>query len=150
MADLYAFDTNVYIRSLRDPQLLARFKRFLMRAGTRVRVSAVVALELRAGARTRPQQDAVAALLRPYAERQRVTIPSFEAYVQAGRVLAALATRERYVVGSSIPALTNDALLAASCREEGVVLVTDNDRDFSAIKRHLRGFRFRHSGAVLR
>jgi len=32
-------------------------------------------------------------------------------------------------------AFANDVLLALSCRESGCVLVTDNDRDFSRIRR---------------
>ena len=35
-------------------------------------------------------------------------------------------------------AFGNDVLLALSCREAGVVLVTDNDRDFERIRRRVR------------
>jgi predicted nucleic acid-binding protein len=37
--------------------------------------------------------------------------------------------------------LINGVLIAASCREHDVVLVTAHHRDFTAIARHLRGFR---------
>jgi len=107
----------------------------------------VVALELRAGARTPAQERAVEALLSPYALRERVVVPGFDAFVQAGRVIASLATRE--VMTAAAGSFTNDALLAASCREAGVVLITQNHRDFSAIQRHLRGFRFSDSGTTL-
>ena len=142
MADVYALDTNVYIEALRNAGRLARLKKFLLRAGARVRFSAVVALELRAGARARVQEKAVDDLLAPYAEREQIVVPTFRAYVEAGRVLAALSVRERVALGSAPPSLRNDALLAASCRESEVVLVTENSRDFAAIQRHLRGFRF--------
>jgi predicted nucleic acid-binding protein len=135
-------DTNVYIRALREPDRLSALKRFVAGAGARLRVHAVVALELRVGARTPRHEEAVAALLGPYVTRQRVVVPSFEAFVQAGRVLASLSVNERVVLATAPPSLTNDALLAASCREEGVLLLTENHRDFAAIRRHLRGFRF--------
>lgn len=127
-------DTNVYIKALRNANELALLRRFLLRVGMRLRVNAVVAMELRMGARTEAQADAVDALMRPYSERDRVIVPSFEAYLHAGRVVSAL----KDASGS----LINDALLAASCREQEVMLITENARDFSAIQRHLRGFRF--------
>lgn len=148
MADLYALDTNVYIRAVRDSGARVRLKRFLLRSGHRVRLSAVVALELRAGARTPTQERAVDALLAPYASRDRVLAPSFEAFVQAGRVVAALAPRERMT--QPAPSFTNDVILASSCREAGAVLVTENQADFAAIQRHLRGFRFGALDEVLR
>ena len=141
MADLYALDTNLYIRALRDPRERATLKRFLLRLGTRVRVPGVVAMELRAGAKTVAHQQAVEELLAPYAERGRVLLPSFAAFVQAGRVLTDLAEREQLALAKAPRSLPNDALLAASCREAGVVLVTDNQGDFARITRHLRGFR---------
>jgi predicted nucleic acid-binding protein len=149
VADVYTLDTNVYIEALRNADRLAHLKRFLMRAGTRVRINGVVALELRAGARTPAHEQALEALLAPYAARARVIVPSFAAFVHAGRVLAALTVRERVVLSRASRALTYDVLLAASCREANVVLVTANDRDFSAIGRHLRGFRFADSRSVL-
>ncbi len=98
-------------------------------------------MELRAGANTEPQAAAFEELVKTYANRDRVVVPTVEAFVQAGRVVSALAVRERMSAVYS-PALTNDALIASSCREADVVLVTENTRDFTAIKRQLRGFRF--------
>ena len=148
MADVYALDTNVYIRALRDARQLAVLKRFLVRNGTRVRINAMVALELRSGARTDAHASAVEDLIRPYATRERVVVPSFEAFVQAGRVLSALAEKER-LSAAYAPALTSDAIIAASCREADVTLITENTRDFAAIKRQLRGFRFVDSASTL-
>ena len=142
MADVYALDTNIYIKALRDERQLAILKRFLIRTGTRLRVNSVVALELRGGAKLDAQAAAVEALVKPYAERERVVVPTFEAFLQAGRVLSSLSVRERVVLADAPRSLVNDALIATSCREGDVVLVTENVRDFTAIRRHLRGFRF--------
>jgi predicted nucleic acid-binding protein len=90
----------------------------------------------------------VEALLSPYASRDRVVVPTFDAFTQAGRVVAVLASRERMTQPSA--SFTNDALLAGSCRDAGVVLVTENHGDFAAIQRHLRGFRFSAPDEVFR
>ena len=148
MAELYALDTNVYIHALRDSGRLAKLKRFLIRAGTRLRVSAVVALELRAGARTPVQTQAVRDLLASYGRRDRVFIPSVAAYLEGGRVLAALGATEGVDV-SRAGSLVNDVLIATSCREEALRLVTENTGDFAMLQRHLRGFRFSAADEVL-
>ena len=82
MAESYALDSNVYIRALRDRERLARVKRFLIRMGLRVHVNAVVALELQAVARTTAHARAVSDLVGSYVQRDRVIVPSFEAYSQ--------------------------------------------------------------------
>jgi predicted nucleic acid-binding protein len=149
VVDRCVLDSNVYIHALRSRDQLARLKRFMLRAGTRLHVHAVVALELRAGAPTKGHELAVESLLAPYADRSRVVVPSFEAFRQAGRLLCALSVKERMSLATAPASLTNDALLAASCREAEMVLVTDNARHFDLIRRHLRGFRFVAPGDVL-
>ncbi|MGH7616575.1 MAG: type II toxin-antitoxin system VapC family toxin [Gemmatimonadaceae bacterium] len=138
----FALDTNVYIDALRNRGELGELKTFLSRYGSRVWLLGVVATELAAGALSAEQARAVDSLIHPYASRDRVLGASFSACRQAGRVLAALAMRERVRVSTAARSLTNDVLLAASCREAGVVLVTRNVRDFSKIRTHLAGFRF--------
>jgi len=141
MADLYVLDTNVYVGALRNRDELQQLKQFLLRAGMRVRVDGIVAMELLAGAGSSEHVDAVKALLAPYMLRDWTTAPSFVACTEAGRVIAELAfgKRGRRTIA---PSLTNDALLAASCRDAGAALVTKNSADFTALQRHLRGFRF--------
>lgn len=141
MADGFAIDTNVYIGALRDREQLAGLKTFLRRGGGRVLLAGIVAMELRAGARTEAQESALDALLRSYASRARVFGASFEAHWQAGRVLAAAAKTD-FRGAAPPPSFVNDAVLAAACREARVVLITNNGRDFTIIQRHLRGFRF--------
>jgi predicted nucleic acid-binding protein len=46
-----------------------------------------------------------------------------------------MARKEGLEVARVSKSLANDILLALSCREAGCVLVTDNDRDFSRIRR---------------
>jgi predicted nucleic acid-binding protein len=148
VAELYALDANVYIRALRDRDRLSLLKRFLIRSGMRVRVNAVVALELQAGARTPSQERAVSDLVESYVARHRVIVPSFEAYRQGGRVLAALAVREGMDTSRS-GSLVNDVMIATSCREAGIKLITESIDHFAAVQRHLRGFRFAEADKVL-
>ena len=142
MPDRFAIDTSVYIRALGDAERLAELKTFRKRAGLRLMVAGVVAMELDAGATTERHAAAVEELLESYIVRGSMIAVSVDACRQAGRVLAALVRHERMVLARAPRSLTNDVLIATSCREAGAVLVTDNSRDFSAIQRHLRGFRF--------
>ncbi|MEO8621072.1 MAG: type II toxin-antitoxin system VapC family toxin [bacterium] len=142
MPDVYAIDSCVYIPALRNADELAALKQFLRVGRSRIVIAGVVAMELRAGASTPEHVNAVEALLAPYALRNRVFGVSYAAHQEAGRVLSALVARERVGLAQAPRSLTADVLLATSCRERDIVLITNNNRDFSAIQRQLRGFRF--------
>ncbi len=136
----FAFDTNVLIGVLRDPAEESAFTAFLGRFSHATHLSAVVLLELRAGARTPQQIRALEdGIVGPFARRRRVFAPSIGAYRTAGEVLAKLAVREGWTAAAK-PSLVHDALVAASCREEGITLVT-RDQDFARFKPFLAGWR---------
>jgi hypothetical protein len=94
------------------------------------------------------KERAVSDLLESYVARDRVIVPSFEAYRQGGRVLAALAVRERMDTSRS-GSLVNDVMTATSCREAGIRLITESIEHFAAVQRHLRGFCFAAADQVL-
>ena len=124
----YALDTNVFIGAMRDANDRARITDFHARYVASEYLSAVVGMELRAGARTsKAATDLQRHLFEPYETRGRVFAPSYAAYLAAGRVLATL----RDYTAS----LRSDALIAASCRESGITLVTKNTRDFDRIRK---------------
>lgn len=124
----YALDTSVFIAAMRDAGDANRLKHFHIRHVATEYLSAVVALELRAGARTpRAATDLQRIVLNPYEIRGRVFAPSYAAFLAAGRILATLRDY-------SAP-LRADALIAASCRESGITLVTENARDFERIRK---------------
>lgn len=137
----YAIDTNLYIGASRNRAARADLARFALRTGLRLHLSAVVVMELRAGARSDEQRHGVDALHAVFADRDRLVVPSATAYAQAGRVLADLAEQEGFALPFALRWFINDVLIAVSCREHDVVLVTANHHDFAAIARHLRGFR---------
>lgn len=123
----YTLDTNLFIDGFRNADDAARLIEFHERYASTEYLSAVVALELRAGSRS---ASASARLDRhvfaPFETRGRVFAPSYATWKRAGASLAALQRRDA--------ALCNDVLIAASCREHGITLVTRNVRDFARIQ----------------
>lgn len=127
----YVVDTNLYIDALRTEAGKLGLSAFFSAHAPFVHLSAVVAHELRAGVRGRAAARLDASIVDPFERRERLITPSYAAWKEAGRVLAELIrpTAWRQVTRSFV----NDVLLAMSCRESGVVLVTSNLPDFARI-----------------
>ena len=137
----YSLDTNIYIDAFRDPAVEAALLRFLERALPFTFLSAVVMQELAAGARTPAQvRELERSVFQPFIRRRRLFAPMTTAFVRSGRLLGALAAREGWAAVHDNPSLLNDALLAASCREAGITLVT-NDGDFDRFASFMKGWR---------
>ena len=137
----YALDTNIFLDSFRDDEAEAELLTFLERALPSTFMSAVVMQELAAGARTpRAARELRRLVFEPFERRGRVFAPSAAALVESGRILAALAAREGWPLVDENPSLLNDALIAASCRERGIALVT-KDRDFMRLAPFVKGCR---------
>ena len=124
----YALDTNVFIDAFRSETHAEALVAFHERFAPFEYLSVLVALELRAGART---AEAAARLQKHvfdvYERRGRVFMPGRGAWLAAANALASLRGVE-----SGSRSFYNDVLLAASCREHGVTLVT-NRGDFERI-----------------
>lgn len=136
-----ALDSNLFIDAFRDPDEEARLLAFHAQFAPFEYLSAIVVLELRAGARAAIASRLQANVFDPFERRGRIFAPSFESWKRAGAVLGALAEREGLRLADVSRGFLNDVLLAASCREHGVCLVTRNVRDFARIQRVL-GFEF--------
>jgi predicted nucleic acid-binding protein len=80
-------------------------------------------------------------IFEPFERRQRVFAPTSAAFVESGRVLAAIAARDGWQRLDEKPSLLNDALIAASCREQSITLVA-RDGDFKRLARFVKGFRY--------
>ena len=138
----YVLDTNLFIRAFRDPAANLELQRFHLLFAPFEHLSSVVAQELIAGTRTAADRQALERnVLGIYRKRRRVITPSARAWERSGEVLAELVRRQGLEIGRASKALGNDILLALSCREAGLVLITDNERDFARIERVVR-FRF--------
>lgn len=134
----FAFDTNIFIDAFRDEAAEAAMLAFLERALPFTFLSAVVMQELAAGARTAAQARKLdQVVFNPFRRRQRVFAPSPEVFVASGRLLAQLAMREGWEKVREKPSLLNDALIAVSCRERGITLITQ-DGDFARFRPFLK------------
>lgn len=137
----YTLDTNIFIDAFRDTAAEAALLLFLERALPFTFLSAVVMQELAAGARTpEAARELERSVFRPFVRRQRVFAPKAAAFVSSGRLLAAVASRESWTAIHENRSLLNDALLAASCRERGITLITQ-DGDFDRFAPLSRGWR---------
>lgn len=138
----YTLDTNIFIDGFRNEEAQAEVFAFLNRALPFTYLSAVVMQELAAGARTpETARDVQQGVFEPFERRRRVFAPSSAAFAESGRVLAAVAAREGWQLLDEKPSLLNDALIAASCREQGITLIT-KDGDFKRLAAFVKGFRY--------
>jgi predicted nucleic acid-binding protein len=138
----YTLDTNIFIDGFRTEDAQADVFAFLNRALPFTYLSAVVMQELAAGARTADAaRDVQRGVFAPFERRRRVFAPSAAAFAESGRVLAAVAAREGWQSLDEKPSLLNDALIAASCREQGITLIT-KDADFKRLAPFCKGFRY--------
>jgi predicted nucleic acid-binding protein len=138
----YALDTNLFIQAFRDRTANTELQRFHRGFAPFEYLSAIVIQELRAGIRSaRDKKKLERYVLNPFLRAHRVVTPSLRAWTLSGDVLARFAVHDGVSLGSVSKAFGNDVLLALSCREAGMVLVTSNVRDFGRIQRFVR-FRF--------
>jgi predicted nucleic acid-binding protein len=137
----YALDTNIFIDGFRSEEAQAEIFTFLNRALPFTYLSAVVMQELAAGARTaEAARELQRGVFDTFERRRRVFAPSPTAFTDSGRALAAVAAREGWQLFDQKPSLLNDALIATSCREQGIMLIT-KDTDFKRLSSYIKGFR---------
>lgn len=134
----YALDTNLYIRGFRDETARLELESFLQAFAPFCYFPAIVAQELIAGVKGAVEEKQLDRhLISRFERRGRVLAPSTAAWVASGRVLRELAQAEGLRLASVSKSFGNDILLAATCREHGICLVTENLRDFARIRVHL-------------
>ena len=119
-------DTNVYVDWLNEKL----HDNFVLAPGLVRYLSAVVLMELRAGAKTPRARRAVDELARPYRGGKRIVVPTAAAFDDAGCALRELQRRGVEVRRAS---LVNDTLIAQSARAIGATVIT-RDRDYEILK----------------
>lgn len=130
----YALDTNLFIQAFRDEAANRELAAFRMVCAPGEYLSSVVAQELRAGVRSLEDRRKLERLvIARYEKVGRLITPSTSAWQASGDVLSALRKREGLDLGRVSKSFGNDILLALSCREAGLTLLTDNQRDFERI-----------------
>ena len=131
----YTLDTNIFIRAFRDTTANAELAQFHSAFAPFEYLHSVVVQELRAGVRPgRSLRLLERDVLDPFIRRDRLITPSFRAWERSGDVLRNLARREGLDLRIVRKSFANDILLAMSCRETAVILITDNLTDFRRIR----------------
>lgn len=134
----YVVDTQLFIHAFHDRAAGEALEHFHYGFAPFEYLSVVVAQELRAGVRKPTDRKALERnVLTVFERASRIITPSAGAWHRSGDVLAAMAREEGLELARVSKAFANDILLAVSCREAGCVLVTENVRDFSRIRRFI-------------
>lgn len=128
-------DTNLYI----DWMNTGRHETVFFQGDAIKYLSAVVILELYAGAFSPRDRRVVRGVVEAFDRAGRILVPSAAVYEDAGHVLRALQESRGYRVGGP-HSLVNDVLIVLSARMIGATVVTSNARDFTAI-REVRPFK---------
>jgi len=131
----YALDSNCYIDALREPSARAALEAFSAKEAPRLYLSSVVAAELQAGARSsRDRKLLMEQVLAPFYRRGRILTPTAAAWDALGLTLSRLRAEGSLDLASVTRGFVFDVLIAFSCREAGIVLVTRNTRDMERIR----------------
>jgi predicted nucleic acid-binding protein len=135
----YVLDTQLFINAFRDAAANEALQRFHSAFAPCEYLSVIVAQELRAGVTRRNDGRALERhVLQVFERSGRAFAPSVSAWHRSGDLLSDMARKDGLETGRVSKSFANDILLALSCRETGCVLVTDNERDFQRIRRHVR------------
>jgi hypothetical protein len=129
-------DTNIYI----DWFNAGRHEDILFQRNAVKHLSAVVLMELRAGAFSSADRRLVRRVASAFGKTGRILAPSRNVFDEAGDALRRLHERGFRIETSH--SIVNDVLIALSARSIGATVVTQNERDFKAI-RAVRPFELR-------
>ena len=122
-------DTNIYI----DWFNAGRHEDFVFQRDAVKHLSAVVLMELRAGALSARDRRLVQRVESAFQKAGRVLVPTRAVFIEAGDALRRLHTSRSYRIETS-RSIVNDVLIALSARSIGATVVTQNERDYRAIQ----------------
>jgi predicted nucleic acid-binding protein len=122
-------DTNVYLDWINRGQ----HEEVLFQSETVKYLSAVVLMELRAGAFSPRDRRLLRRLETAFERAGRILTPSRGVLAEAGDALRRLQADRSYRIGGS-HSIANDVLIALSARSIGATVVTRNERDYRAIQ----------------
>ena len=132
----YVLDTNIYIAAARDRRFGVELVQFAGSHLPQLYLHAVVVQELMVGAihdqaRRRVERE----IVQPFEKRGRIVVPSYRSWKRSGEIVSALLKDRTLTAGGVARSFANDAVLAASCHEEGLIVITRNQADFQRISK---------------
>ena len=122
-------DTNIYI----DWFNAGRHDDILFQRDAVKHLSAIVLMELRAGAFSATDRRLVRRVEAAFETAGRILIPSRAVFVDAGEALRRLQTERGFHLATS-HSIVNDVLIALSARSIGATVVTQNESHYRAIQ----------------
>jgi predicted nucleic acid-binding protein len=135
----YVLDTNLYIKAFRSLEGARELQNFYEAFAPNTYLSSIVLHELLVGANTEAKNRTIQdTLAQPLRRARRVITPSHGAWQASAEAIARMTRKDKCDLRSVPKSLIHDYLLAASCREAGATLITDNTADFAAIRRYMR------------
>jgi predicted nucleic acid-binding protein len=138
LSRLFLLDSNVYIRAFRDSAFGLALQEFHRRTLPRLVLSGVVAAELLVGAQQLDRERALRrALIEPFRARRRLVTPSWSTWELVARLDQTLRKRPANRARLGQRSFLHDMLIAATAREIGATVITENLADFTLIARHL-------------
>lgn len=130
----FVLDTNLYIEAARDRTRAEELAQFSSAFLPSLYLHAVVVQELLAGAVSAEwRREIERVIVGPFERRGRIIVPSYRAWKRSGEIVAELIAKKKIPPGGMSRSFMNDVILAASCKESGLILVTRNVRDFERI-----------------
>lgn len=131
---IYLIDSNVYIHGFNNAEFGKMLRLFHQKHLPRLILSVVVAHELLVGAGDRTRERSVeGGLVEPFRTRKRLHVPARQTWEMAADIDRRLRKRRDLDSKLGTRSFFNDMLLAASARELGAVILTENANDFSII-----------------
>jgi predicted nucleic acid-binding protein len=131
---IHLIDSNVYIHGFRDSAFGETLRQFHQKHLPHLVLSAVVAHELLVGAANATRERSLRrGLVEPFQSRQRLHVPARQTWEMAAKIDLRLRKRMNLESKLQTRSFANDLLIAASARELGAVILTENSADFSII-----------------
>jgi predicted nucleic acid-binding protein len=122
-------DSNVYIHAFRDAAFGETLRQFHRKNLPYLVLSAVVAHELFVGAANAIRERALRrGLVEPFRMRRRPHVPVRQTWEMAAKIDLRLRKRKNLESKLQTRSFGNDILIAASARELGAIVVTENCR----------------------
>ena len=131
---MYLVDSSIYIHAFRDRAFGEQLREFHRQHLARIVLSAVVVHELLIGAANeRTELSFRRGVVEPFRVRHRLHVPVAHTWQLTTSVDRRLRRQPRLASKLQVRSFFNDMLIAATARELGAVIVTDNVDNFDLI-----------------